>query len=107
MVNRKEQFERVNEIITRYHLYLDYLGSKNNFILAMNDKEDKDEIIKYVASVYRSYNSLSKEEKETITNEFFISTDPDWWRNKYNEAHFKLVLFSGINNFLKGFENAI
>ena len=109
METRKEQFQLLNEISYQYSFYLDYLNGRSNYTLAAVDSEDREDAIKYVGSVFRSFMQLPEDEKEVLNKEFFAREEHNWWKSKYSEKQFKDTLFLGIRRFLfyfKEFRNA-
>ena len=100
METKKEQFQLLNEISYQYSFYLDYLNGRSNYTLAAIDNEDREDAIKYVGSVFRSFMHLPEDEKEVVNKEFFAREDANWWKEKYSEKQFKDTLFLGIRRFL-------
>ena len=104
MRKKKEQFEKMMEISAKYSLYLNYLTGKTSYILAMEDRNEREETIQFIGRVYKAFMSLKEEEKEIINNEFLLVRGCQWWVEKYSETEYKLLLFSSMSHFLKEFE---
>ena len=103
MQKKKEQFETMIEITSKFNLYLSSISGRTNYVLAMDDDDNRDERLRYIGRVYRSFMALCPEEKEIINNEFFSKSQFEWWKSRYNISEFKLLLFSSITHFLERF----
>ena len=102
MPNTQNPLHQMQEIVTLYFYYLDYLNA-HDALEVSSINNSKEEASVYVAKVFRSFITLNDEDKEILNKEYFARVRSGWWMSKYQKTNFDLLLVNAVNKFLRRF----
>ena len=102
MKSKNTLLNEMNEIVT---VYLCYINSLNDDSLSVSssDEPSKNEAVRYIARVFKSFMTLNEKDKEILNNEYFHREKSGWWISKYDKESFTSQLLNAISTFLRRF----